>query len=136
MGYGDHNPRKTVQEILQNRQRLNINIIGELIKQIYICPGKNNFQQVQSFFLPAGKLGYRCILHFRCKQKSLQHLRCRDLPVFCRQILCHIFDVIDHPLLGIHIRHFLCKISKLNRLTDLHAPTVRLDQPGNDLDQR
>ena len=49
MGYGDHNPRKTVQEILQNRQRLNINIIGELIKQIYICPGKNNFQQVQSF---------------------------------------------------------------------------------------
>lgn len=52
MGYGDHNPRKTVQEILQNRQRLNINIIGELIKQIYICPGKITFSRYSLFSPP------------------------------------------------------------------------------------
>ena len=52
MRYRDDDSRKGGQEILKYRQRRDINVIAQLVKQVYICTGKNHFQQIQSLFSP------------------------------------------------------------------------------------
>ena len=54
-----------------------------------------------------------------------------DQPVLCRNVLCNIFDIIDHPLAGVHFLNFLRKITDLYCFSNFHFSAVRLYDPCN-----
>ena len=63
MGYGNHNPREGVQIILQDHQRLNVQVIGRLVQKDHIGRFHQDTEQVQPALLSSGKLPDHRILN-------------------------------------------------------------------------
>ena len=51
------------------------------------------FQKIKALLFPAGKLPLdRSMSHGRVKKKLFQKFGCTDKSIFCRNILCHVFN--------------------------------------------
>ena len=62
MGNRNHNPRKCIQIILQDCQRLDIQVIGGLVQKNHIGRLHKDAQQIKPAFLTPGQLAYGRIL--------------------------------------------------------------------------
>ena len=138
MGDGHHDSFKTIQVVLQDRQRGDVQIVGGLVQQQKIGGGRQHAQKVQALFLPAGKLSDGAVLLIRRKKESFQHGRRGQYAVRRLYIFCGVLHIIDNPLLRIHIRKIGHRSRRIRTLPSesIHAlpsGNVRLLLPGSDL---
>ena len=133
MGHCDHDPGERIQIVFQNGQRWYVNIIRNLVQKQHVWSGSQHFQKIETLLLPARQLFNGRILHRGVKKELFQKLRRADRPVFCGDILRHVFNIIDDPAAGVHLFYFLGKIANLYRFSNLHTPFIRLCLPGDNL---
>ena len=125
-----------IQIVLQDLQRLNIEIIRRLIQYKNVRRTHKHTKQVQPTLLSSGQLCHLRILFALHEQESLTHGRCCDQPVTRADILPHAPDNINHCVRARQVLIFLAEISCHDRLSPLHGPFIRLEHPRQYFDQR
>ena len=136
MRYGDYRAGEFGDVILQNRQRLHIQIVRRFVQQKDIRLLHQNAQQIQPPFFAAGKLADGRKLHFLRKQESLHHLRRAQLALARLNFAGAFMDVIVRALIGIELKALLREIPDAHRSAVIDRAAVRLNAPRDQIQER
>ena len=127
MGYHDHDSREVVQIVLQDLQRLDVQIVGRLVQDQHIRRSHEDAQQVQPALLAARQLGHLRVLLPLYEQEPLAHGRRGDQPIRRAYVLAYALDHVDHGICRRKLLVFLAKISHHDRLSQFHRAFIRFD---------
>ena len=136
MRHHDHNPREVIQVVLQDLQRLDVQIVRGLVQDQHVGRLHQHPQQIQPPLLAARQLGDRRVLLALNEQKALAHRRRCDQPVRRPHVLAVVFHHFDHSPRIRQLLILLAKIADPNRLSPLHRARIRLKLSCQNLEQR
>ena len=127
----DDDAKETVEVILENLQRLDVEIVRRLIEQQHIGLAHQNQKQLEPPPFPAGEISDLRPLHLLVKQELLTHLGGCDQPVRRPDVFSDRLHTAQNRLLRIHFHGLLTEIADLHRLPDRHRTGIRLNEPRN-----
>ncbi|MNC15899.1 hypothetical protein D3C75_637400 [compost metagenome] len=136
MGYSNDCAGEVLQIILQNGQRLDIQIIGRFIQQQHVGLPHQGAEEIQSAFFPSGQPADVGPLLLLGKHKPLQHLGGGNgNAVIQLNGLGSIPDIFQHPLIGVQLLILLGIISHTDRASRFNAARIRLKLSGQHPEQ-
>ena len=122
--------------ILQNRERCDVQVVGRLVQQQHIGCRHQNGEQIQPPALTAGEPADGHGLQVSRKEEPLHHLVGGKGPLVRLDFICNVVDEIVDPLVQIQLPALLGKMPDLHGSADGHAAAVRLQFPGDQVQQR
>ncbi len=126
----DHRPRPVVEQVLQLRQRLDVQIVRRLVEEQHVRLGHEQPRQLQPPPLPARQVPHQRALATADEAQPLRQLPGRHLLLAQLDALGDLLDRLQDPPRAVQVLHVLRQPRQLHRAAHLDAPRGRLPVLG------
>ena len=136
MGHRHHRAGELGQIVLQDGERLHVQIVGGLVQQQDVGRAHQDAQQIQPAPLAAGQPSDGGELEVGREQEPLHHLRGGHTALPGAQLGGDFVDVVVGALIGIQLPALLGEVADAHRAAEVDAAGVGRQRAGDQVQQR